>query len=75
MHIMDYAGVQAIDFSTICPKVDSSKPHMFERVLSASPEQGGGAAVSAFIWGRGVPADSTTHGRRIGSLLDLAHAL
>lgn len=75
MHIFDYAGAQAIDSSTICPKVDPLKPHMFGKVFSGSREQGGGGAFSTILSGRAVSGDITIYGIRIANPLGLAHAL
>ncbi|KAM7284755.1 uncharacterized protein ISCGN_001849 [Ixodes scapularis] len=75
VHTMDYAGVQPIDFSTICPKVDTSQPRIFERVLSISPEQGGGLTFNTFVWGKAVSTNLTIDGIKIASVHDLAHAL
>lgn len=47
----------------------------FERVLSISPEQGGGLSVNTFAWGKAVFTDLTINGIKIASVHDLAHVL
>ncbi|CAN7939592.1 unnamed protein product, partial [Ixodes hexagonus] len=69
------AGAQAAGFSSICPKADMSQPHIFEKVLSVSPAQGGGLSVNTFVSGKAIPTDVAIEGIKVTSVRDLARAL